>query len=306
MRKRYLVLLVLPLLLLGCLFMLDVDGGAVTAVWAIEMLKGVFAVSLALLAVKAVHDYDEADSQVLFRMARNGSSSAGMALIAKSIVLFGLLMVFNGGVRAEIPKNAHKYLPLLEVTSKQLFAAHPDAPVLAGMVHQETCAGRDSPRCWSPLARLRSPREEGAGFGQLTRTFTSTGQIRFDALAEMKAKHKELAQLSWANIYDRPDLQMVALVLKSRDDYQVFSSVKDTKERLVFQVAAYNRGVGGVQSERRACKLKPGCDPDKWFGHVETTCTASRAPIYGNRSACDINRQHVRNVLFKHTPIYRG
>ena len=306
MRKRHSVLLVFPVILLICLFAIDPAYGAVTATWGMEVLKGIFAVSLSMLVIKAVHDYDEADSKRLFRMAQNGSAPAGMALIAKAIVFFGLLMVFNGGVRAEIPKNAHIYLPQLQMTAKQLFASHPDAPVLAGMVHQETCAGRDSPRCWSPLARLRSPREEGAGLGQLTRTFTSVGTIRFDALAEMKAKHRELAELNWANIYDRPDLQLAALVLKARDDFNTFKDITDAKERLHFQVAAYNRGVGGVQSERRACKLKPGCDPNKWFGHVATTCTASRVPIYGNRSACDINRQHVTNVFFKHTPIYRA
>ena len=35
----------------------------------------------------------------------------------------------------------------------------------------------------------------------------------------------------------------------------------------------------------------------QWFGHVEHTCMKSRAPLYGNRSACDINREHVNLVM---------
>jgi hypothetical protein len=30
---------------------------------------------------------------------------------------------------------------------------------------------------------------------------------------------------------------------------------------------------------------------------VERHCLKSRQPIYGSRSACDINREHVRNVF---------
>jgi len=66
---------------------------------------------------------------------------------------------------------------------------------------------------------------------------------------------------------------------------------------LQFGDAGYNGGVAGVQRERRACALTDGCDPGQWFGHVERHCLKSRAPIYGTRSACDINREHVRAVF---------
>lgn len=68
-------------------------------------------------------------------------------------------------------------------------------------------------------------------------------------------------------------------------------------EALAFADAAYNGGIGGLNSERRACKLAPDCDPTKWFGNVELYCLKSKAALYGNRSACDINRHHVKDVL---------
>ena len=80
-------------------------------------------------------------------------------------------------------------------------------------------------------------------------------------------------------------------------------------EALAFADAAYNGGVSGVNNERRACKMTPGCDPNKWFGHTEKLCLKSKVALYGNRSACDINRHHVKDVLLvrsnKYSLLYR-
>jgi hypothetical protein len=70
--------------------------------------------------------------------------------------------------------------------------------------------------------------------------------------------------------------------------------------------AAYNGGMRGLQSERRACRMAAGCDPGRWWAHVEHQCLKSRAPLYGTRSACDINRHHVHDVIHKRAPKYRG
>ena len=72
-----------------------------------------------------------------------------------------------------------------------------------------------------------------------------------------------------------------------------------------FGDAAYNGGLPGVQRERRACELSPGCNAREWFDNVERHCLKSRQPIYGKRSACDINREHVRAVLLIRPGKYR-
>lgn len=68
-------------------------------------------------------------------------------------------------------------------------------------------------------------------------------------------------------------------------------------EALAFADAAYNGGIGGLDNERRACKLSKTCDHTKWFNNVERFCLKSKAALYGQRSACDINRHHVYDVL---------
>ena len=134
---------------------------------------------------------------------------------------------------------------------------------------------------------------------QITRAYRADGSLRFDALAELRAKYRsELYQLNWYNIYSRPDLQMRAGILKLKENYEIFKPyAANTLEALAFADAAYNGGITGVNNERRACMLTKGCDPSKWFGHTEKLCLKSKVALYGNRSACDINRHHVKDVL---------
>lgn len=162
-----------------------------------------------------------------------------------------------------------------------------------GLVEHETGPCPGGRKCWRPTAQLKTAREEGAGLGQLTRAWSPDGRLRFDALTEMRSRHPVLAELDWATVYHRPDLQLRALVLKSRDDWRWIGA----GARIEFVDLAYNAGRGRVSQDRRACGMMEGCDPAQWWGHVELTCTAGRAPIYGTRSACDISRRHVSDVL---------
>lgn len=82
--------------------------------------------------------------------------------------------------------------------------------------------------------------------------------------------------------------------------------VPDTLEALAFADAAYNGGIAGVNSERKACYITKDCDSNKWFGHTEKICLKSKLALYGSRSACDINRHHVRDVLLVRPNKYKG
>jgi hypothetical protein len=182
----------------------------------------------------------------------------------------------------------------------------PKAPYLASLIEHESCISLKHSKCWNSQSRLRSDREEGAGLGQITRAFKADGSIRFDALSELKYKYpKELSELSWQVVYSRPDLQIRALTLMMRDNYQYFNKYVPNKlEAYAFADAAYNGGLGGVNHERRACKLATWCDPNLWFDNVEKLCLKSKVALYGNRSACDINRHHVKDVLITRSEKY--
>jgi hypothetical protein len=293
MRTRHTVLLGGSVALLAALLATDPDKGVTTGIMLMSLASGLLAVLCAHIGRKALHDYPEADMRRLFAKAGEHPIGAGLALVALAIVMLGLLMVFAPRAHAAgVPPQAGPLLPVLQAEIREAWPDHPMPHYFGGLIDHESACPR--PRsCWQPTAQLRTQREEGAGLGQLTRAYRVDGSTRFDALAEMRAAHPALRELDWASIYQRPDLQLRAIVLKSRDDWRALGPAA----RIEFVDLAYNAGRGRVSQDRRACAMTAGCDPSQWWGHVERTCTASRAPIYGTRSACDISRHHVSDVL---------
>ena len=310
-RFRYFFLIGGSALVLAALYLTDPDQGITTGMLMLSLVTPILSVGFTHLARKALHDYPEADARKLFAKAGENPIGAGLALIALSIVAYGLLALFGSVARAQdvrtyIPAAAEAHRATFSAEQAAYWPAHPRRELLPALVEHESCISLRHSRCWNPASRLKTSREEGAGFGQITRAWRPDGTTRFDALAEMRDRHPALREWSWTNVYRRPDLQLRAVVLKSRDDFRALSVVSDPMARLAFADAAYNGGMGGVTKERRACQVKTGCDPQRWFGHVELICLKSRQPIYGGRSACDISRHHVKDVLVVRSPKYRG
>lgn len=288
----------------AALYLTDPDGGLSTGMLLLGLVAPLVAVAFAHLARKALHDYPEADARRLFARAGEHPIGAGLALVALALVISALLGLFGRAARAEgVPQAAYQYLPTLRAELAEHWPAAPLPAYVAGLIDHESACPRPS-SCWRPSARLKSAREEGAGLGQITRAWRPDGSLRFDALAEMRERHPALAAWSWDNVYQRPELQLRAVVLMSRELYGALAMVSDPTERLRMADAAYNGGLAGLQRERRACGQTPGCDPQRWLGHVAEQCLKSRAALYGQRSACDINRHHVHDVVDVRTPRY--
>lgn len=280
----------------------DPDKGGSTGLWLLGIGSGMVALLLAHWARKALLDYPEADLQELFSRGRESPVGAAILALAVSIFFYAVLGLFAG--RAHADPRAAQFAPTIQAETRTHW---PDLPwphyVAALISHESGCPALRS--CWSPTARLKTQREEGAGLGQITRAYRPDGSLRFDSLADMRNRHPSLREWSWQNVYQRPDLQIRGVVLMSRVNWDALRLIDDYWERLAMTNAAYNGGLGGVNSDRRACQIKQGCDPQRWWGHVEGTCTKSQAALYGKRSACDINRDHGRHVLLKEFPKYR-
>lgn len=292
-------------------YLSDPDGGLSTLLGGLALLQGVWAIAAAFWARKALMDYPEADQRTLFGIITKSSDDnpgkpigAGLALIAGSIMFLALVLVFAPRAQASaLPAGYLKYGPMLQAEQRHYWPDHPAPWLLAALVEQESCISLRHSRCWSPGARLKTDREEGAGMGQITRAYRADGSLRFDALAGLRQQYgSAMGELSWSSIYQRPDLQLRGIVLMSRDAARPF---RDAPAMLALGDACYNGGCSGVKKERRACALTRGCDPGQWFAHVEAHCLKSRQPLYGNRSACDINREHVRNVMLVRAEKYR-
>jgi len=221
------------------------------------------------------------------------------------ILLFTLMSTFAYANTNFVPPKAFEFKETIRMELDRHFPNIPEYNFVPALIEHESCITLRHRRCWTPQARLKSAREEGAGLGQITRAFRPDGSIRFDSLAAMRNKHREaLREASWDTIYQRPDIQIRMIVLMLRDNFNALRAVEDPMNRLIMTNAAYNGGLNGVIRERRACGLAANCNPDIWFGHVERHCLKSRTPIYGTRSACQINRHHSTSVFNIRLPKY--
>lgn len=297
------------LVIMAYLYISDPNEGGLTLPFLAKLATPVIAVFFAHWARKALFDY--LDMGQLYRKAKETATGAGLAFLGLCIVIFGLLSLFGSQVYAQdirtyVPPQAIQHLPTLKNEQERFWADHPKASYLAGQIEKESCITLKHARCWNPKVTLKTHREYGAGLGQLTKAYRTDGSIRFDALSEIKFKHKkELAELTWDNILERPDLQMRAVTLKMRDNYQYYEKYSyNITEAYLFAAVSYNGGIGGLDNERRACKLASWCDHTKWTDNVEKLCLKSKSPMYGTRSACDINRAYPKDVLYTRSPKY--
>jgi hypothetical protein len=283
----------------------DPDSGLSTGAMLLGIGPGLIAVLAAHLSRKALFDYPEADLRELFKRGREHPVGAAVLALAIAIVAHALLGLFGPRAHAQVPDP--RALPFAATIRAETATHWPDLPwphyPAALIAHESGCPGLRS--CWSPTARLRTHREEGAGLGQITRAWRPDGSLRFDALTDLASRHLSMRGATWSNIYTRPDYQIRGVVLLARENWTALRLVDDHWERLAMSNAAYNGGLGGVSADRRMCQVKAGCDPQRWWGHVELTCSKSKAPMYGKRSACDINRDHGRHVIVKELPKYR-
>ncbi len=206
-------------------------------------------------------------------------------------------LAYAQNVKTYIPDNAYQFLPLLRDEVARLNPNGPKVGYYASLIEQESCLHLKHKRCWMPTSKLKTAREEGAGLAMITKAYKADGSIRFDKLEEMRNNYEtELRDLSWENVYERPDLQLRVVVLLTQENWKRFFMVKNFDGRVGFTDSAYNGGPRDVEKGRLICGLKEGCDPDQWFGHVENTIPKSTKPLYGTRSAKDINLEHVHYV----------
>jgi hypothetical protein len=315
-RQRTFFVWILPVLLIAALFWTDPDADkATTTLYLQRLLTMVLAVVLGHYGDKALFDYPEADRQTLLMNVRKGGPAALPAAIAfcgRVAVFIVLVLVFASVARAQdvrtfVPANCKEVAKLLGAEQRRFWPAMPRPEMLAALAEQESCVSLKSSRCCNTTAQLKTSREEGASFLQITRAYRTDGTQRFDALEEMRQRHPVLKDWSWENVYRRPDLSARALVLKYQDGFRFHSRyIHDAVLALDFTDAGYNGGDGGVMSDRRLCGQVHGCEPAVWFQNTDATCTKSKQPLYGKRTACDINREHVLMVSRVRAEKYRG
>lgn len=214
--------------------------------------------------------------------------------------------VYSVNYKDYIPPKAYQYKNILLNEIATIFPELPEYNYVPSLIEHESCISLTHSRCWSPTSQLKTEREEGAGLFQITRAYYSDGTLRFDTLQAMRDRYKDyLRELSWKNVYQRPDLQIRLGILLIKDLYYKLAMIEDEYERLKFVDSAYNGGLEWTYRERRACSLARNCNENIWFDNVEKYCLKSKKILYGRRSACDINRDHTKDVFLYRLPKYK-
>lgn len=303
-------LYLIPLAVVGWLVGTDPDLGESTRDMLQGIATGTLAITFAHIARKYLMPYVKLER--LIDQVMRGNVAAGLAFVGVMILMAALLIIVAprahaGELATYIPSGAIKYGPALKAEQLRISPDHAAPETLAARVEVESCVTLHSANCWNPASRLKTEREEGAGMGQITRAYAADGSVRMDAMAGVRHLDPSLSDLSWSNVYTRPDLQLRAMVAMDHDcDRRLRSMVRDPLERVRMCDAAYNGGFAGMQSERRACGQRAGCDPQRWFSHVSEVCLKSKVRWKGyGRSACEINRGHVLDVTVVRAPKYR-
>jgi hypothetical protein len=306
---RWWILLVLPLLIIG-FHSFGPDGWREPLVKLLWMSWAVLGLTAAHVARRILHPY--ANAEEAWDRANQSPVGAGLNWLGLCILTAAMFLGFISYARAEvttyIPERAYEHAPVVTKEIERVWAEMPFRSYVGSLVEQETCITLRHKYCWSPTARLKTSREEGAGLGQITRAWGADGALRFDSLSETKALDPSgLRELTWESVYYRVDLNIRAMLVKLRDcDKRMRQlTVMYTYNRVAMCDAAYNGGMGGMLNDRKLCHLTPKCDPNVWFGHVEHTSGKSRQKWQGyGKSAFEINREHVSMAMIVRRPKY--
>lgn len=230
----------------------------------------------------------------------------GLIFLLLLLASFASVPVGAQDARSYVPEGARRYAPVLVLEQKAVWPRMPEPWTLAGLVEQESCISLRHSKCWNPRAELKTPREYGFGFGQITVAYRANGTVRFNKFEELKASHASLKDWTWEARYDSA-FQLKAIVEMCLGLWRKIPPAATTQDHLAFMLSSYNGGLSAVLQDRRMCSNIAGCDSGRWFGHVERHSVKSRVPQkgYGGQSWYGINREYVRNVLLLRRNKYR-
>lgn len=221
---------------------------------------------------------------------------------------FGLwLLIYPFTIMGQtLPENAKKYLPVLKEVVTQKWPGAKPYSVFAGQVEQESCISLKNSKCWNPRAELKTSRENGIGFGQLTVAYNKDGTERFNTFKDVQRLDKDLKGWSWEERWDSRRQLIALIALDKAMEAKLPKSIPwESMNRMAFVLAAYNGGAGGILNDRRLCVEKPDCDPNTWFGNVELYSFKQKIKIQGyGKNFFEINREYPRLILLQRRTKY--
>lgn len=201
-------------------------------------------------------------------------------------------------IHTTLPQKAIETIPILQEVVTTYWADFPiPTYYLAAQVEQETCSSLRSKWCWNSKAELKTAREYGFNLSQITIAYDKNGKERFNNFTEAKKLHPDLKDWSWQDRWSPKKGLMTMLFMVKREYSAVGQGTENSLDGMRFAWAAYNGGRRDLIKQKAICAAIKGCDPYKWFGHVELHSIKRATPYKGySVSPKQINLNYVKNV----------
>ena len=175
--------------------------------------------------------------------------------IVFGIMLFLLLLAALDINASTMTDKAKPYLSTFQEVVHKYWTSVKSEHYMLGQVEQESR--------WNPKAELKTSREYGFGFAQITVT------SQFNNFLEARKHIKELSSWNWDNRFDAK-YQLTYLVLTDKSNFNQMKSLTSTMDKWAGAFICYNAGSGTVIQRRALCKKTPGCQSDRWFGGLDS------------------------------------
>lgn len=227
-------------------------------------------------------------------------SAIGLLLAAFSILMMWPFFLKAAPLNPKLPGDSAQLLPVLDSEIKTHWPDLVPKAYVASVIDQESN--------WKINAQLKTSRELGCGLGQFTVAYDKNGNVRFDAIEEMKRLDPSLADWNWREC-SKVQYQLRAAVIKLKVNERSCKALMKPGQDVKFcDSSAYNGGIGGINSRIRMCRMKGNCAPDIWIGNLREQCAASKTKVQGyGESFCDINSKYPERVsarMYKFLPFW--
>jgi hypothetical protein len=199
---------------------------------------------------------------------------------------------------SEVLKKAEPYLPTLKNIIQEYWKDVPMKETIPAQIEAESG--------WKVNAELRTSREHGVGFSQITIAFNKDGSVRFDNFKEAKRKYKELTDWNWNDKFNAK-YHFTYLCLTDKSNFNNMSKLFTKNiDRWAGTLVSYNAGRGTVLNRRALCKITEGCNFNLWFGGCNTVKMKGEDKLLYGQKLYEMRNKYPFNIIFKKSEKYKN
>jgi len=230
------------------------------------------------------------------------SSVVFTVLMTFLMVMVSLTLAHGAMTDATILAKARPHMHIFRAVVDKHWPGAPNPENLPGKVEQETCATMR--QCWNSHTELKTAREYGFSYSQMTVAYNKDGSERFNKFDEARRQYHELVSWKWADRYN-DEYQFIFITLESRRLYETYRRYfTHDVDAEAASLVAYNAGGGTVTGRIAVCRHTTGCDATRWFGGLDSVVIPGEQRLLYGRSLHDRRNEYPDNIINRRAAKY--